>query len=148
MQGDRYIVVQGDSLWRIAAKSLGSGKQWPRIWRYNNRRAVTGVTGRGIPNPDLIRVGQVLLIPRLPTERPGGGDHDQLAMSHLPTATFAAPAPGPDAGQVTQVSKQPVRGEGRTLSERAKRLRSPVSYKYRLDMRWRKTLGLPFSKRA
>jgi nucleoid-associated protein YgaU len=61
MLGDRYIVVQGDNLWRIAAKTLGGGKQWPRIWRYNNRRAVVRVTSRAVPNPDLIHVGQVLL---------------------------------------------------------------------------------------
>jgi nucleoid-associated protein YgaU len=65
MLGDRYTVVHGDNLWKIAAKSLGGGKQWPRIWRYNNRPEVARVTGRGIPNPDLIYVGQRLLIPRL-----------------------------------------------------------------------------------
>jgi nucleoid-associated protein YgaU len=36
MLGERYVVAKGDNLWRIAARTLGSGKEWPRIWRYNN----------------------------------------------------------------------------------------------------------------
>jgi len=33
MLGERYVVVQGDSLWRIAARQLGSGRQWPLLER-------------------------------------------------------------------------------------------------------------------
>ncbi|WP_437277930.1 LysM domain-containing protein [Sorangium sp. So ce375] len=66
MLGERYVVRTGDSLWRIASETLGDGGQWPRIWRYNNRREVIAVTGSGLPNPDLIRLGQTLLIPVLP----------------------------------------------------------------------------------
>jgi LysM domain len=65
--GERYIVQSGDNLWRIAAVTLGRGKEWPRIWRYNNRRDVVRITGRRIPNPDVIYVGQLLLIPRMTT---------------------------------------------------------------------------------
>ena len=66
MLGKPYIVARGDNLWNIAKKELGGGSQWPRIWRYNNRDEVRKVTGRGIPNPDLIYVGQLLLIPEIP----------------------------------------------------------------------------------
>lgn len=65
MLDERYIVEKGDNLWRIAAKTLGGGNQWPRLWKFNNRREVVRITGRRIPNPDLIYVGQLLLIPRL-----------------------------------------------------------------------------------
>jgi nucleoid-associated protein YgaU len=64
--GKRYVVAKGDNLWNIAEHHLGNGTQWPRIWRYNNRRDVRKLTGRGIPNPDLIYVGQLLLIPEIP----------------------------------------------------------------------------------
>ncbi len=66
MLGERYVVRKGDSLWRIAERKLGSGTQWTRIWKYNNRAEVSRVTGRSIPNPDLIYIGQVLLIPTVP----------------------------------------------------------------------------------
>lgn len=99
MLGDRYIVERGDSLWKIAAKTLGGGKHWPRIWRHNNRPAVVRVTGRSIPNPDFFHVGQLLLITRLPTERITSGDpNDASSMSHLDTA---APASGVVTAQRT-----------------------------------------------
>jgi nucleoid-associated protein YgaU len=55
-------VVQGDSLWAIAARHLGPNptrqqiaREWPRWYAAN--RAVIG------PNPNVIRVGQVLDVP-------------------------------------------------------------------------------------
>src|SRR4051794_14141015 len=66
MLGERYVVRKGDSLWRIAERKLGSGTQWTRIWKYNNRAEVSRATGRKIPNPDLIYIGQVILIPTVP----------------------------------------------------------------------------------
>ncbi len=64
------IVKEGDTLWDISEKHLGSPLQWPRLWRYNNRQAVVLVTGRGIPDPDLIYPGQKLLLPVLPGNHP------------------------------------------------------------------------------
>lgn len=93
MLGDRYVVKKGDNLWRIAARNLGGGREWPRIWKYNNRPEVVRLTGRRIPNPDLIYVGQILYIPRLPTlvssfgaAQAGAEDDDQ----NLPPATESA----------------------------------------------------------
>lgn len=119
MLGDRYVVERGDSLWKIAAKTLGGGKQWPRIWRYNNRPAVVRVTGRSIPNPDLIYVGQLLLIPRLPTERMTSGDpNDASSMSHLDTASPSTPAVSG-----TRTSKKPESSpHKRPLSEHLERI--------------------------
>jgi nucleoid-associated protein YgaU len=71
MLGRSYVVVEGDNLWKISKRNLGGGPQWPRIYRYNNRREVIAVTGRGIKNPDLIYVGQRLLLPIVP----GGAVH-------------------------------------------------------------------------
>ncbi len=47
-----YTVVRGDTLWGIAKRFYGNGSRYPEIAKANN-----------IPNPDIIHVGQVLLIP-------------------------------------------------------------------------------------
>ena len=47
-----HIVVRGDTLWGIAKRYYGDGNRYPEIARANN-----------IPNPDIIYVGQKLLIP-------------------------------------------------------------------------------------
>jgi hypothetical protein len=136
MLGDRYIVKQGDSLWRIAAKTLGGGKQWPRIWRYNNRPAVKRVTGRGIPNPDLIYIGQTLLIPRLPSERIVPSETEALSSSHLPTASSSMATAPPNHALPTRSDRIDELPHRRKLSDRLHQLRSPLSFKYRLDLRW------------
>jgi len=46
-----YIVQPGDTLWKIAQKFYGNGIYWRKIWD-NNRNT--------IPNPNLIRVFQIL----------------------------------------------------------------------------------------
>jgi hypothetical protein len=61
MQHHRYTVIERDTLWSIAERELGGGSQWSRIWRYNNRPEVR--EAYGFPDPDLIYVGQVLLLP-------------------------------------------------------------------------------------
>jgi LysM repeat protein len=129
MLGKPYIVASGDNLWNIAKKELGGGSQWPRIWRYNNRREVKKVTGRGIANPDLIYVGQVLLIPVIsgmpktpageitpprhlaPAQKPTGPQHPAVAR---PAPSRTAPSPQPqrlpgnaqNSGPLTQQAGQ------------------------------------------
>lgn len=61
----RYVVQEGDCLWHLAARFLGSPLQWYRIYQYNNRESVIKQTGRGIDNADRIYPGQVLLMPIL-----------------------------------------------------------------------------------
>jgi len=51
--GDKYTVVKGDSLWKIAVRAYGDGYQWVKIASENN-----------LTNPDLIHPGNVLTIPR------------------------------------------------------------------------------------
>jgi hypothetical protein len=74
MSVTRYTVKPGDTLSQIAGSTLGNRAQWRRIWRYNNRSQVVRVTGRSVPNPDLIYPGQVLLIPALPGQAPVQGE--------------------------------------------------------------------------
>lgn len=50
--GNYYTVVKGDTLWGIAKKYYGNGSRYPEIAKANN-----------IANPDIIYVGQKLLIP-------------------------------------------------------------------------------------
>lgn len=121
MQGKRRIVVAGDNLWNIAKEELGAGAQWPRIWRYNNRRDVIKVTGRAIPDPDLIYVGQLLLIPVSPRSPPPVAAPSPPPAGLAPAAPPHPPAPSP----------QPLR-QG-PLGSRLPQIQSPVSFKYRLD---------------
>ena len=58
-----YVVVQGDSLWIIAVKTYGSGYNWVDIHQANKTQ---------ITNPNLIRVGQKLILPKTETKYPGG----------------------------------------------------------------------------
>lgn len=51
---ETYTVASGDSLWKIAEKTLGSGNQWEKIYQAN--RDI-------IKSANLIYVGQVLTIP-------------------------------------------------------------------------------------
>jgi Dyp-type peroxidase family len=60
--GTSYTVQSGDTLSGIAQNAYGNGADWPII--YDANKEVIG------PNPDLIRVGEVLVIPTL-TPTPG-----------------------------------------------------------------------------
>ncbi len=50
----QHVVVAGESLYRIAARDLGSGSRWPEIARLNH-----------LTDPARIMVGQVLQLPAL-----------------------------------------------------------------------------------
>jgi nucleoid-associated protein YgaU len=58
-------VAPGDTLWDIAARRLGAGASWPAIYALN--RDVIG------PDPGVIRPGQRLALPSLPSQTVGGG---------------------------------------------------------------------------
>ncbi len=48
------VVLQGESLWQVAKRTLGKGSEWKAVWEAN--RDV-------IPDPDLVAPGTVLRIP-------------------------------------------------------------------------------------
>lgn len=74
-----YKVRRGNTLWGLAARYLGSGTKWRRIYKANRSL---------IKHPPLIRTGWCIWIPR------GGSNHG--CHKNLPdTSTDPTPAPGP-----------------------------------------------------
>ncbi|MGH9786675.1 MAG: LysM peptidoglycan-binding domain-containing protein [Terriglobia bacterium] len=53
VSGETVRVERGDTLWKIAARHLGSGSQWPKIMAANP----------ALQNPNQIQPGQQLLLP-------------------------------------------------------------------------------------
>lgn len=112
--------------------------QWSRIWRYNNRPVVVRETGRGIPNPHLIYVGQTLLLPQVPGASPAPASPDRPLVPHieavpdLPAFHSARNKAAPPAAPILASG-----GGGTSLSERLKAEKSPMACKFRLDeLRW------------
>jgi Uncharacterized protein containing LysM domain len=71
---ERYVVVQGDTLWDIAARFLRNPWLWPEVWYVNSQ----------IKNPHLIYPGDLIILayadgkPQLQLER-GGARAERLA---------------------------------------------------------------------
>lgn len=53
-QSSAYVVISGDSLWRISQKTYGTGYRWREIYNLNKNK---------IANPDQIQIGQELELP-------------------------------------------------------------------------------------
>lgn len=85
-----YIVKKGDTLWDLAKRYLNDPTRWPEIWHFNNQQfnspdiQVKLRPSRLIRNPDLIFVGQKLLIPT--------GDNRRQSTKPAPTEKGNTPA--------------------------------------------------------
>ncbi|MDT0263773.1 BTAD domain-containing putative transcriptional regulator [Jatrophihabitans lederbergiae] len=91
-----------DSLWRIAARYLGSGARWPEIYQLNQRHPQSD--GGALTVPSLIRPGWVLELPQTvthqPSASPAGGPTPPRTSPRVPTSPPATggttrPAPAP-----------------------------------------------------
>lgn len=58
-EAKNYTVVRGENLWSIAEKEYGSGYNWVDI-----------ATENKIKNPDMIKAGQVLVLPSVEVRKP------------------------------------------------------------------------------
>jgi hypothetical protein len=69
----RQCIQEGDSLWSLAGRYLGSGTRYPQITAFHNKEAARcGL--RHIDNENLIFVGETILIPpRQKFPEPGNG---------------------------------------------------------------------------
>ncbi|GAA3936829.1 LysM peptidoglycan-binding domain-containing protein [Litoribacillus peritrichatus] len=76
MFGTKYIVKAGDTLWDISSSKLGDPLKWPAIVELTNKEfnnphlRQVYKPSHFIKNPDLIFVGQTLLIPKTARSRP------------------------------------------------------------------------------
>lgn len=83
-----HTVRRGDTLWSLAGRYLGSGAKWPAILERHNREALRPDGAKRllfIKNPNLIYVGQYILIPgdhkKVP---PGTGNRHEADKDALP----------------------------------------------------------------
>lgn len=131
MLGARYVIKSGDTLWSIAQDQLGSGGQWPRIWRYNNRREVVRSTGHDIPDPDLIHAGRTILIPVLPSQKIAPRGSAKSGAAHPRQETASLPVPSNRSSQPrTQTTH--ASGQQGDLKGALKSVKLPAALKYTL----------------
>jgi len=94
----RKTVRRGDSLWRLAGRYLGSGARYPQIYDFHNQEAARHGL-RHIGNPNLIFVGETILIPPRPKfPKPGNGtkaagDHMSIPLNLKATYTIGRDTP-------------------------------------------------------
>lgn len=96
-----YRVVEGDSLWDIAARRLGNGERWQEIYVLNRDRPQPG--GGALTDPSLIYPGWVLLLPAPPSggppssgpshHRPGNQPEHHPSVAGTPNPSPGTPRP-------------------------------------------------------
>lgn len=63
----QHVIRRGDSLWALAGRHLGNPARWRELHAYHNDQVARTGGNRGriflIQNPDVIFVGQILLLP-------------------------------------------------------------------------------------
>jgi LysM repeat protein len=95
-----YRVKAGDTLFGIAAKSLGSGYLYPKIFQLNSGRVESG--GQRFTNANLIEIGWTI---DLPSGAAATADREQATTTTTTTATTTAP-PATTDSTTTQSSSQ------------------------------------------
>ncbi len=83
----RHKVIEGDSLWRLGHRYLGSGTRWPLIFDFHNAeiaRFAAHSPWMRIEDENLIYVGQTILVPvrakQMPTGTGAKVDGDKTAI--------------------------------------------------------------------
>ena len=64
IDGVKYTVRSGDSLWSIAHSHYGHGAAWPAIFAYNQQGTVRAQLRTRLRHPDELAVGQTIYLPR------------------------------------------------------------------------------------
>ena len=72
MPATAYRIKPGDTLSGIAQSMLGSAREWPRIYAFNNMPDVLSRGGARIADPDRIRAGDTIFLPLLGPSAPVG----------------------------------------------------------------------------
>ena len=82
----RETVRRGDCLWSLAHRYLGSGTRYPQILNYHNQEAARSGL-RYIDQPDLIFVGETILIPPRPkVTKPDTGTRAEGCQPAMPVS--------------------------------------------------------------
>ena len=96
MPATAYRIRPGDTLSGIAAAQLGSAREWPRLLAFNATADVLSRGGARITDPDRIRAGDTIYLPRLGPStsarlglapRPPARDPGPVALAPLVPAT-------------------------------------------------------------
>jgi hypothetical protein len=97
----RKTVRRGDSLWSLAGRYLGGGERYPQIVDFHNQQA-NRYNLRPIDKPDLIFVGETILIPPRPkVPKPGSGTKAEGGRLPIPLNLKVTYAIGRDTPAIT-----------------------------------------------
>lgn len=110
----RYVVVEGDSLWEIAARFLGNGERWPEIFAAS--QGVPQPGGHRLTDPDLIYPGWVLTLPPppAPIARPRHRPPVRTPPARAGRTPARHPATGPRAGNGRETGRPAAPGRPHT----------------------------------
>ncbi len=81
-----HKVRPGDSLWFLSHQYLGSGGLWQKIEAHHNQEVAKASAGsrlRHIGDPNLIFVGETIMIPRLPWQNANAGNGRRLNANRM-----------------------------------------------------------------
>ena len=131
----RYTVVPKDCLWNLAGRFYGDATLWPLIFEYNNLPDIVKRTGSRILDPDLILIGQILIIPDAQLARRYGQfglDQVKSNISHARQEhSRKGAAEHRQIRRIEQTQPQPARGAEPMGQHTARRIIAPA---YEFDL--------------